>query len=160
MLPFNERMQTHRGKNVRYLPWGKYLYSHNFPKHWGLGGEVQPLEKGNKITYNLLNFAIYVNEVDHFISNLPKLKGSKDELAHALYLATYLCGISNLNLEEGGTPNIISSIARYHVYYIMRKYLRDTSPYEKELTKAKIITSNHYKVKKYEYTWTRGLHPV
>ncbi|CAB4026822.1 Hypothetical predicted protein, partial [Paramuricea clavata] len=42
------------------------------------------------------------------------------------YIATFLCGISVKNLEwNDSTPKQITSIARYHLYYTMRKFMKN-----------------------------------
>jgi hypothetical protein len=42
------------------------------------------------------------------------------------YIATFLCGISIENLEWNyHTPKQITSIARYHLYYTMRKFIKN-----------------------------------
>ena len=42
------------------------------------------------------------------------------------YIATFLCGISVRNLEwNDHTPKQITSIARYHLYYTMRKFINN-----------------------------------
>ena len=42
------------------------------------------------------------------------------------YIATFLCGISVRNLEwNDHTPKQITSIARYHLYYTMRKFIKN-----------------------------------
>ena len=42
------------------------------------------------------------------------------------YIATFLCGISVRNLEwYDHTPKQITSIARYHLYYTMRKFIKN-----------------------------------
>ena len=42
------------------------------------------------------------------------------------YIATFLCGISLKNLQwNDHTPKQITSIARYHLYYTMRKFIKN-----------------------------------
>jgi hypothetical protein len=53
-------------------------------------------------------------------------------LVCSTYIATFLCGISLKNLEwNDHTPKQITSIARYHLYYTIRKFIKNP-----ELTKA------------------------
>jgi hypothetical protein len=44
----------------------------------------------------------------------------------SVYIATFLCGISLKNLQwNDRTPKQITSIARYHLYYTMRKFIKN-----------------------------------
>ncbi len=46
----------------------------------------------------------------------------------ATYVASFLCGISLKHLSEHkNTPKIITSLARYHLYYQIRKFMKKTS---------------------------------
>ena len=47
-------------------------------------------------------------------------------LVCSAYIATFLCGISLENLQwNNDTPKQITSIARYHLYYTMRKFIKN-----------------------------------
>ena len=97
---------------------------------------------------SLHNFSVYVNERDYFMSNLPHVyarwssgkkfseKGLHDireagfdyknepyfAMICAAYIASYLSGISLLNLEN--ESNLITTFVRYHLYYQIRKFMR------------------------------------
>ena len=46
----------------------------------------------------------------------------------ATYVASFLCGISLKHLsEDKNTPKIIPSLARYHLYYQIRKFMKKPS---------------------------------
>ena len=98
---------------------------------------------------SLHNFRVYVNETEYFMSNLPHVyarwssdkvfneNGLKDirktnfdyktEPYYAMicgaYIASYLSGISLLNLFDKSAGNLISSFVRYHFYYQIRKFM-------------------------------------
>ena len=96
-------------------------------------------------------FNVYVNEKDFFMSNFDPIEASwskgkvfsektdddirkvdfdyKSEPYFAMiasaYVATFLSGISVLNLyETPNVPRIITSIARYHLYFTISKFMR------------------------------------
>ena len=43
----------------------------------------------------------------------------------ATYIATFLPGISLKNLTDDDTPNVIKSIARFHVYYTIVRFMKN-----------------------------------
>ncbi len=46
----------------------------------------------------------------------------------ATYVATFLCGVSIQHLADSeDTPKIITSMVRYHLYYQIRKFMKDPS---------------------------------
>ncbi len=50
----------------------------------------------------------------------------------ATYVSTYICGISLSHLEyKSDTPGIITSMARYHLYYQINGFLKDPSGIER-----------------------------
>ena len=109
-----------------------------WPKLWSNTGTVQTF-KANKTFRDSKdtseNFSVYVNSKDSFKSNLPKLKitNKQDKFLTfdnpyfvaccASYLCTYLCGISTKHFEDK-TNNLISSIAKYHFYYHITRFLQ------------------------------------
>ncbi len=53
----------------------------------------------------------------------------------AAYVTTYVCGISVKHFEYNDhTPSIITSMARYHLYYHMSRFLRDPSKLERYMS--------------------------
>ena len=116
----------------------KKFYSeelHWLPKIWDTSGTVQPfvLSSSSTLPYNYQKFTIYVNVKSGFSSNFGALETSwkgntndttkmavdKDDPYFALLLAAYIIshvgGISRKHLT--GENNVITSIARYYVYY-------------------------------------------
>ncbi len=102
----------------------------------------------------LHKFRIYFSETEYFLSNFPPIsedwkKGKTlnenvgldiRKLPHdyekepyfamicATYVASLLCGISLRHLSENkNTPKIITSLARYHLYYQIRKFMKKPS---------------------------------
>ena len=106
---------------------------------------MQPLvPTANSLPYNVTKFNIHVNETASFQSNFEGLNTSwhgtgKDITKVAAdrqdpYFASLLAaciishkgGISRKHLTgDAQTPKIITSIARYYVYYHMERFLRD-----------------------------------
>ena len=98
---------------------------------------------------SLHNFRVYVNDTEYFMSNLPHVyarwSSNKVFNEHGLndirktnfdyktepyfamicgaYIASYLSGISLLNLFDKSAGNLISSFVRYHFYYQIRKFM-------------------------------------
>ena len=99
---------------------------------------------------SLHNFRVYVNDIEYFMSNLPhvyaKWSPGKDlrvggvhdirktsfdyktepyfAMICGAYIASYLSGISLLNLFDKSAGNLISSFVRYHFYYQIRKFMQ------------------------------------
>ena len=99
---------------------------------------------------SLHNFRVYVNDTEYFMSNLPhvyaKWSSGKDlrvgdvhdirktsfdyktepyfAMICGAYIASYLSGISLLNLFDKSAGNLISSFVRYHFYYQIRKFMQ------------------------------------
>ena len=99
---------------------------------------------------SLHNFRVYVNDTEYFMSNLPHVYAKwslgkdlgvdgvhdirktsfnyKTEPYFAMicgaYIASYLSGISLLNLFNNTAGNLISSFVRYHFYYQIRKFMQ------------------------------------
>ena len=98
---------------------------------------------------SLHNFRVYVNENEYFMSNLPHVyvRWSSDKVFYEIdfydirktnfdyktepyfamicgaYIASYLSGISLLNLFDKSANKVISSFVRYHFYYQIRKFM-------------------------------------
>ena len=122
--------------------WGKHPYiDSTFQKPVDLG-------------YALNKFKIYVTNTEYFISDFPSVSADWKEgktinevtgldirkrpfnyknepnftMICATYVASFLCGISIQHLEENeNTPKIITSMVRYHLYYQIRKYMKNPS---------------------------------
>ena len=130
----------------------KKLYSgelHWLPKIWDTSGKVQPFVlSSSSLAYNYRKFTIYVNAKSGFTSNFETLETSwksdanditkmavdKDDPYFASLLAAYIIsqvgGISRKHLT--GDNNVITSIARYYIYYHMKRFTDDPqkmSPY-------------------------------
>ena len=144
----------------RNKKWTWYLYQ--WERIWGNHGTVQTFRHNrDPLPYRINSFEIYVcdcNNVSHsnsFVSNFAALdtkwtgitkditKVKFDYLNDpyfasllAAYIITYKCGISTEHLlESKGTSKIITSIARYHLYYNMHRFLRNPSKMTKYVTK-------------------------
>ena len=145
--------------------WTKYLY---WQKPWGTSDTVQSFVK-NTTDLSVNNFKIYVTNDSFFDADLPKFDIKNNETSYdykdnsylaslfAAYIATYTCGISMEHLIYNGfTPRIITSIARYHLYYHMKRFLRQPDNMSKYITKdmKKLIMDNKPEV----YKWTKEFH--
>ena len=107
---------------------------------WDTSGTVQlfVLSRSTSLPYNYRKFTIYLNTKDGFSSNFETLETSwksdanditkmavdKDDPYFASLLAAYIIshvsGISRKHLT--GDNNVITSIARYYVYYHMKRF--------------------------------------
>ena len=115
-------------------------------KIWNIDGTVQKLET-SPFKFST-NFRVYVNNEDYFMSNLPGFEIENDQSKFftlenpyfvaccTAYCATYLCGISTQHFMT--EDPLIATIAKYHFYFLMTKFLR--SP-EKLNT---LMTDDHY----------------
>ena len=101
-------------------------------KIWDIDGTVQKLEtSSSKFS---ANFKIYVNDEKYFMSKFPEFDIKNDQSKFftldnpyftaccAAFCATYLCGISVKHFTS--KDPLISTIAKYHFYYLMKKFLR------------------------------------
>ena len=126
--------------------------------------------------YSFNAFRIYVSETESFVSNFPPIRASWEKgrtlnevvgtsiakvpldyikepyftMICAAYVASFLCGISFDHIRGSkDTPKIITSIARYHLYYQIRKFMKTPTklnPYSGLFTgpvKARIPTRHH-----------------
>ena len=151
-----------------------YLFKKNFenllywkPRIWGTAGTIQPFVKNSSSDLNVNSFKIYVTDDLFFDANLPKLEIKNNENSNdykdnpylaalfAAYIATYSCGISEDQFNYDG-PKIISSIARYHLYFHMRRFIRQPSKMSKYITREMetIVLNN----KPVVYKWTKEFH--
>ena len=113
------------------------------------------------------SFKIYVTDNLFFDANLPKLEIKNNENSNdykdnpylaalfAAYIATYSCGISEEHFVYDD-PEIITSIARYHLYFHMRRFIRQPSKMSKYITREMetIVLNN----KPVVYKWTKEFH--
>ena len=96
----------------------------------------------NPLPYDVIKFKIFVNEKESFLSNFEVLetswKGTDKDITKAAvdkedpYFASVLAaciishvgGISRKHLiESEKIPKVVTSIARYYVYYHMKRFL-------------------------------------
>ena len=103
------------------------------PRIWGTAGTIQPFVK-NSSNLEVNSFKVYVTNDSFFDVNLPELGIKNNESSNdykdnsylaalfAAYIATYSCGISTEHfVYDEKTPKIITSIARYHLYFHMKR---------------------------------------
>ena len=139
------------------------------PRIWGTAGTIQPFVKNPSSDLNVNSFKIYVTDNSFFDANLPKLEISNNENSNdynnnpylaalfAAYIATYSCGISEEHfVYDEKTPKIITSIARYHLYFQMKRFIRQSDKMSKYITQEieNIVLNN----KPVVYKWTREFH--
>ena len=130
--------------------WTKYLTSY---KDRGFGiwfpdGTIQPYDVNHKTTtsMDINKIKIYVADDKWFMSDLspytitntlsPNYK-KNPFLASLLaaYVTTYVCGISMQHMEYNeDTPSIITSMARYHLYYHMSRFLKYPSKLDRYIS--------------------------
>ncbi len=148
--------------------WTKFLTSykdHGFGI-WFADGTIQPYEK-NPSKEDIHNFPVHVTDEKYFAASLPQLSitnsSSSDYKQNpyliaimAAYVSTYVCGISTKHMEfNDQTPNIITSMVRYHLYYQMNRFLTYPSKLER------YVSSLPNPVKKHKPTndvWTKAYH--
>ncbi len=127
--------------------WIKYLTS-NKDKGFGIwlaNGTIQTYDINHETTTNMdINkIIIYVTDDNWFLADLSPYTITNTLSADykknpflasllAAYVTTYVCGISTKHFEYNDhTPGIITSMARYHLYYHMSRFLRDPSELER-----------------------------
>ena len=155
-------------QNLNLKKFGKLL---GFPENeivnsgtWKISPSVVDINKG--LRYVNINCNI-VNTV-FFDANLPKLEIRNNESSNdykdnpylaalfAAYIATYSCGISEEHFNYDG-PKIISSIARYHLYFHMRNVkIYNASKMSKYITQE--IETTVLNNKPVVYKWTKEFH--
>ena len=74
--------------------------------------------KDNKQVIGLNNYNIRVAKMEN---------SNYFNMLFATYIATFLSGISLQNLTDKHTPNVIKSIARFHVYYTLARFMKNPS---------------------------------
>ena len=139
---------------------------------WGPDGTVQPFVLNtNPLPYDVTKFKIFVNEKESFLSNFEVLETSwkgtdkditkvavdKEDPYFAFLLAACIIsqvgGISRKHLiESEKIPKIATNIARYYVYYHMKRFLEDPRKMDsyitnemKELVKTNLQTKTLWK---------------
>ena len=158
----------------------KTLYSgelHWLSRIWDTSGTIQPFTlSSGTLPYNYRKFTIYVNARSGFqsdfdtlttswegtVNNITKMAVNKDDPYFALLLAAYIIshvgGISRKHLTSDN--NVITSIARYYIYYHMKWFTSDPQKMASYITneiKKTIQKNNPSKkiwVKKFERTRT------
>ncbi len=112
---------------------------------WFANGTIQTYDINHETTTNMdINkIKIYVTDDKWFLSDLSPYTITNTLSADykknpflasllAAYVTTYVCGISTKHFEYNDhTPGIITSMARYHLYYHMSRFLRDPSELER-----------------------------
>ena len=148
--------------------WTKFLTSYKDRGFgiWFADGTIQPYEK-NPSKEDIHNFPVHVTDEKYFAASLPQLSitnsSSSDYKQNpyliaimAAYVSTYVCGISTKHMEfNDQTPNIITSMVRYHLYYQMNRFLTYPSKLER------YVSSLPNPVKKHKPTndvWTKAYH--
>ena len=159
-----------------------YLFEKNYenllywtPRIWDVTGTYQPFAlASDSLSYNVRKFTIYVNGRSGFTSNFEALKTSwkgtanditkvpidKDDPYFASLLAaliiSHVGGISRKHLN--GNNKFITSIARYYIYYHMKRFTENPtkmSPYItddlREIIKNNLQTKTTW-TDKFEYT--------
>ncbi len=130
--------------------WTKYLTSYKDRGFgiWFADGTIQTYDINHETTTNMdINkIKIYVTDDKWFLSDLSpytitntlSTDYKKNPFLASLlaaYVTTYVCGISTKHFEYNDhTPGIITSMARYHLYYHMSRFLRDPSKLERYMS--------------------------
>ncbi len=127
--------------------WTKYLKSNEDRGFgiWFANGTIQPYDINHETTtsMDINKIKIYVTDDKWFLSDLSPYtitntlspdyrKNPYLTALLAAYVSTYVCGISTKHFEYSeATPGIITSMARYHLYYHMSRFLRDPGNLER-----------------------------
>ena len=165
-------------KKIRSLPdITGYIFKKNYenvlywqPRIWGPEGTVQKfVTNTNSFPYdNVTKFKIYVTENNSFPSNFENLniewKGTEKDVRKvsvnendpyfcsllSACVISHVGGISRKHLVENeNTPKIVTSIARYCVYYHLKRFLKDPSKLGPYLTEdLKSLVKNNLRVRK------------
>ena len=158
----------------------KKLYSgelHWLPVIWDTSGTVQPFAlASSSLPHNYRRFIIYVNANSGFTSNFDALftswEGNANDITKiavnkddpyfasllAAYIISYVGGLSRKHLT--GDNNVVTSIARYCLYYHMKRFTgtpEKMSPYITNDIK-KIIQENipHKRIWAHKFERTRA----
>ena len=132
-------------------------------KIWNINGTIQTLntKSSSPIT---TNFDVYVNDKQYFKSKLSKFEITNEQSEFftlknpyfvaccAAYCATYMCGIS---VEHFATTEnkLISTIAKYHFYYLMKKFLRSPDKLSTHMTPEHFKLIREHIPVKYIWKW-------
>ncbi len=115
---------------------------------WFADGTIQTYDINHKTTtsMDINKIKIYVADDKWFLSDLSpytitntlSTDYKKNPFLASLlaaYVTAYVCGISTKHFEYNDhTPGIITSMARYHLYYHMSRFLRDPSKLERYMS--------------------------
>ena len=138
-------------------------------KIWDINGTIQKLDTKSPTRF-LTNFPVYVNDEKHFPSKFPKFDITNDQnkffslenpyfvACCAAYCATYMCGVStehfmSKDLERSSTQSLISTIAKYHFYYLMKKFLRSPEKLNTHITPMQFKLIRKHIPEKYIWKW-------
>ena len=165
-------------KKVRSLPdITGHIFKKNYenvlhwqPRIWGPEGTVQKfVTNTNPFPYdNVTKFKIYVTKDNNFPSNFENLniewKGTEKDIRKvsvneedqyfcsllSAIVISHVGGMSRKHLVESeNTPRIVTSIARYCVYYHLKGFLKDPSKLGPYLTEdLKGLVKNNLRVRK------------
>ena len=139
------------------------------PRIWGPDGSVQKFVLNlDSFPYDVLKFKIYVTQEENFLSHFEKLdttwQGTEKDITKvavkkddpyfcsllAVCIVSHVGGISRKHLRENdATPKIVTSIARFAVYYHLKRFLKNPEkmgPYVTEDLKE--LVKNNLRVKK------------
>ena len=121
--------------------WTKYLTSNKERGFgiWFANGTIQPYDINHETTtsMDINKIKIYVTDDKWFVSDLSPYTitntlspdYTKNPFLASLlaaYVTTFVCGISVKHFKYNNhTPGIITSMARYHLYYHMSRFLRN-----------------------------------
>ena len=158
----------------------KKLYSgelHWLPVIWDTSGTLQPFAlASSSLPHNYRKFIIYVNANSGFTSNfdalftswegnandITKIAVNKDDPYFASLLASYIIsyvgGLSRKHLT--GDNNVVTSIARYCLYYHMKRFTGTPEKMSPDITNdiKKIIQENipHKRIWAHKFERTRA----
>ena len=165
-------------KKIRSLPdITGYIFKKNYgdelywqPRIWGPEGTVQKfVTNTNSFPYdNVTKFKIYVTKDNSFPSNFQDLniewKGTEKDIRKvsvdendpyfcsllSAIVISHVGGISRKHLVGNeNTPKIVTSIARYCVYYHLKRFLEDPSKLGPYLTEdLRDLVKNNLRVRK------------
>ena len=135
----------------------------NFPKVWGLSyvrEEPQKIfmkKRDDTLDWDFFNFKAYVDEKNFFMTkfyeNLDNLKWLNTEKVKdirkskfninenffnavaSMYVLTWKSGFSLENITCGRNSNVITSLAKFHLYFWFKRFQKQPSLLEKHLTR-------------------------
>ena len=139
------------------------------PRIWSPSGTVQKFVANSaSLPYDVTKFKIFVNEEENFLSNFEKLetswKGTEKDITKvavkkddpyfcsllAACIISHVGGMSRKHLiEDKNTPKIVTSIARYYVYYHLKRFLKNPEKIGSYLTEdLRELVKNNLRVRK------------